>query len=95
MTTPAKPDVAIIGAGNSSISVAYHLVTRHGAKRVVLLDLGDPMGLTSAQSGENHRNWWPHPVWFMSPIPPKGINVNFPMTEPLKQAIASPNDKGV
>ena len=55
-------EIAIIGAGNIGIAVAYYLVTRHGAKHVVLLDAGDPMGLTSAQSGENYRNWWPHPV---------------------------------
>jgi glutamate/aspartate transport system substrate-binding protein len=33
--------------------------------------------------------------WFMSPIPPKNVNLNFPMTAPLKDAIANPNDKGV
>ena len=33
--------------------------------------------------------------WFMSPIPPKGINLNFPMTAPIKDAFANPNDKGV
>lgn len=33
--------------------------------------------------------------WFTSPIPPKNINLNFPMTEPLKEVIANPNDKGV
>jgi glutamate/aspartate transport system substrate-binding protein len=32
--------------------------------------------------------------WFMNPIPPRNINLNFPMTQPLKDAIASPNDKG-
>ena len=55
-------DVAIIGAGNIGIAVAYYLVVNHGITRIVLLDPGDPMGLTSAQSGENYRNWWPHPV---------------------------------
>lgn len=30
--------------------------------------------------------------WFMAPIPPKGINMNFPMSEPLKALIANPND---
>jgi len=30
--------------------------------------------------------------WFMAPIPPKGINLNFPMSEQLKTLIASPND---
>ena len=68
MTTPVETDVAIIGAGDIGISVAFHLVTRHDTKRVVLLDLCDPIGLTSAQSGENHRNWWPHAVWFINPF---------------------------
>ena len=31
--------------------------------------------------------------WFESPIPPKNINLNFPMSQPLKDAIANPNDK--
>ncbi|MBP7079572.1 MAG: transporter substrate-binding domain-containing protein [Rhodocyclaceae bacterium] len=30
--------------------------------------------------------------WFMSPIPPKGENLNFPMSEKLKEALKSPND---
>ncbi|WP_371260464.1 hypothetical protein [Bradyrhizobium sp. Ec3.3] len=33
--------------------------------------------------------------WFMSSIPPKNVNLNFPMTQPLKDAVANPNDKGV
>lgn len=33
--------------------------------------------------------------WFESPIPPKNVNLKFPMTQPLKDAIANPNDKGV
>jgi glutamate/aspartate transport system substrate-binding protein len=33
--------------------------------------------------------------WFLSPIPPKGVNMNFPMTQPIKDAFANPNDKGV
>lgn len=55
-------EVAVIGAGSVGIAVAYYLVAHHGVKGVVLVDPGDPMGLTSAQSGENYRNWWPHPV---------------------------------
>jgi glutamate/aspartate transport system substrate-binding protein len=33
--------------------------------------------------------------WFTSPIPPKGINMNFPQTAPIKEAFKNPNDKGV
>lgn len=33
--------------------------------------------------------------WFQSKIPPKGINLNFPMSDGLKAAIKNPNDTGV
>jgi glutamate/aspartate transport system substrate-binding protein len=33
--------------------------------------------------------------WFTSAIPPKGINLNFPMTPAIREAFKSPNDKGV
>ncbi|HEX9180705.1 MAG TPA: transporter substrate-binding domain-containing protein [Burkholderiales bacterium] len=33
--------------------------------------------------------------WFLNPIPPRGINMNFPMTPAIKEAFANPNDKGV
>jgi glycine/D-amino acid oxidase-like deaminating enzyme len=55
-------DVAVIGAGNVGIAAAYYLSSRHGVRDIVLIDARDPMSLTSAQSGENYRNWWPHPV---------------------------------
>lgn len=32
--------------------------------------------------------------WFMSPIPPKGINLNIPMSGLLKDLIRNPNDEG-
>ncbi len=32
--------------------------------------------------------------WFQSPIPPKGINLNIPMSEQLKAVIAKPTDSG-
>ncbi len=33
--------------------------------------------------------------WFTSPVPPKGVNLNFPQTPAIKEAFANPNDKGV
>jgi len=33
--------------------------------------------------------------WFNNPIPPKGINMNFPQTPLIKEAFKNPNDKGV
>ncbi|RMU45952.1 hypothetical protein ALP29_200223 [Pseudomonas syringae pv. avii] len=29
----------------------------------------------------------------MSPVPPKGLNLNFPMSAELKKLIANPSDK--
>lgn len=55
-------EVAIVGAGSVGIAVAYYLCRKHGYRNVAIIDPRDPMSLTSAQSGENYRNWWPHPV---------------------------------
>jgi glycine/D-amino acid oxidase-like deaminating enzyme len=55
-------EAAVIGAGIVGIAAAYYLVKEQGLGNVVLIDPRDPMSLTSAQSGENYRNWWPHPV---------------------------------
>lgn len=60
--TEVSADVAVIGAGIIGIACAYYLACDHGVADVVLVDTRDPMSLTSAQSGENYRNWWPHPV---------------------------------
>ena len=32
--------------------------------------------------------------WFLKPVPPKGINLNVPMSEPFKKVVASPTDSG-
>lgn len=62
MSKGISTDVAVIGAGSVGIAVAYYLLKNHGVKNTVLIDPLDPMSLTSAQSGENYRNWWPHPM---------------------------------
>ena len=33
--------------------------------------------------------------WFLRPIPPRGLNLNFPMSDSLKEAVKNPNDTGV
>lgn len=33
--------------------------------------------------------------WFTSPIPPKNVNLNFPVTPALREAFSNPNDRGV
>lgn len=55
-------DVAIIGAGIIGISTAYYLKRQAPSMTVVLIDKHQPMTFTSAQSGENYRDWWAHPT---------------------------------
>lgn len=43
------------------------------------------------KSGEINRIY---AKWFQSPIPPKGINLNIPMSAQLKAVIAKPTDSG-
>jgi glutamate/aspartate transport system substrate-binding protein len=31
--------------------------------------------------------------WFENPIPPKGINIQLPMSDALRRAIKEPNDR--
>jgi len=61
-TCNEQVDIAIIGAGIAGIATAYYLCVRHSKKSVLLIDPRQPMSYTSAQSGDNYRNWWPHPV---------------------------------
>ena len=55
-------DIAVVGAGIVGIACAYHLALSERRPKVALIDPLAPMSLTSAASGENYRNWWPHPV---------------------------------
>ena len=52
-------EVAIVGAGIAGIATAYYLCLESPACRPLIIDPRAPMSLTSAQSGENYRNWWP------------------------------------
>ena len=59
--TSHEAEIAIVGAGIVGLAAAYYL-SAAGRKRIVIVDQGQPMALTSAKSGENYRNWWPHRV---------------------------------
>lgn len=43
------------------------------------------------KSGDINRIYY---KWFQSPIPPKGINLNIPMSAQLKAVVANPTDSG-
>lgn len=44
------------------------------------------------KSGEMERLY---ARWFTQPIPPSNININFPMTDAVREAYRNPNNKGV
>jgi glycine/D-amino acid oxidase-like deaminating enzyme len=52
----------VIGTGIIGIATAYYLAKNHGLTQTTLIDREQPMAFTSAQSGDNYRNWWPHPA---------------------------------
>ena len=54
-------DVVICGAGIAGIAAAYHLTAVHKLGKVLLIDEGAPLSLTSDKSTECYRNWWPGP----------------------------------
>ena len=62
MRSGERVEVAIVGAGIAGIATAYYLCTRYGKKSVAIIDHRQPMSFTSAQSGDNYRDWWPHPT---------------------------------
>lgn len=55
-------EIAVIGAGIAGIATAYYLCVAHKRSSILLIDSRQPMSFTSAQSGDNYRNWWPHPT---------------------------------
>jgi len=52
-------EIAVVGAGIVGIATAYYLCKKYQRKSVLLIDARDPMSYTTAQSGDNYRNWWP------------------------------------
>jgi glycine/D-amino acid oxidase-like deaminating enzyme len=57
----SSPRIVVCGAGIAGISAAYYLAREHRWDNVVLVEQGHPLSLTSGQSSEAYRNWWPGP----------------------------------
>ncbi|MCH4246346.1 transporter substrate-binding domain-containing protein [Acinetobacter populi] len=82
-----NPDQWVI-VGTAPIKEIYGCMLRKGDtgfKQVV----DDAIKATFA-SGEINQMYT---KWFESPIPPKGINLNFPMSDEVKALIANPHDR--
>ena len=62
--TTKNVEIAIVGTGIAGIAAAYYLCRDYGKQSLLLIDSRQPMSFTSAQSGDNYRNWWPHPTMY-------------------------------
>ncbi|MGQ9646216.1 MAG: NAD(P)/FAD-dependent oxidoreductase [Thermodesulfobacteriota bacterium] len=71
----SSPDVVICGAGVAGISAAYHLSVRHGMRKIILVDEGPPLSLTSDKSSECYRNFWPGPGDAMVSLMNRSIDI--------------------
>ena len=60
MASHDKYDAIVCGAGIAGIAAAYALADA-GLPRVLIVDPGAPLSLTSDKSTECYRNWWPGP----------------------------------
>lgn len=84
-SSKAPQDYAIVGPALSVEPISIMLRKDDPTfKAIVDLTIKD-----LAKSGELNKLYV---KWFQSPIPPKGVNLSFPMSDALKGAIANPND---
>jgi glycine/D-amino acid oxidase-like deaminating enzyme len=67
--------VIICGAGIAGVSAAYHLSVKCGIGDIMLVDERAPLSLTSDQSTECYRNWWPGPGHAMVGLMNRSIDI--------------------
>lgn len=53
--------IAICGAGIAGIATAYYIKEILPLAEIILVDKNQPLSFTSSVSGENFRDYWPHP----------------------------------
>ena len=99
----AEDDILLAGlAANSKTPDAYRLVEIDGMAAdpyALMLRRDDPQfkalvdrALVAAfKSGAAETMY---KKWFTQPIPPRGVTLNFPMSEQLRRVLRSPTDSG-
>ncbi|NJD34058.1 MAG: transporter substrate-binding domain-containing protein [Betaproteobacteria bacterium] len=86
MVTSKNPnDYAIVGEVLNIEPIAIMLRREDPAFKKVV----DDAVIALMKSGEIDKLY---AKWFMGPIPPKGANLNFPMSDKLKELIKAPSD---
>jgi glutamate/aspartate transport system substrate-binding protein len=87
MAKARKPGDWIV-TGSAQSKEAYGCMLRKddpGFKKVV--DAALTKALTSGDAEKIYTKW------FLNPIPPKGLNLNMPLSDEMKAAFKAPNDK--
>jgi glycine/D-amino acid oxidase-like deaminating enzyme len=82
-----KADAVVCGAGIAGIAAAHALVRDLRLKRVILVDEGAPLSLTSDKSTECYRNWWPGPGNAMVALSTRSIELMESLAEATGNAI--------
>ena len=89
MAKARKPDEWHI-VGTPQTREAYGCMLRKddpGFKKVVDAAIAEAM--TSGDAEQLYKKW------FLSPIPPKGLNLNLPLSDDMKALFKNPNDKAL
>jgi glutamate/aspartate transport system substrate-binding protein len=89
MAKARKPDEWHI-VGTPQTREAYGCMLRKddpGFKKVV--DAAIAQAMTSGKAEQLYKKW------FQSPIPPKGLNLNLPLSDDMKALFKNPNDKAL
>jgi glutamate/aspartate transport system substrate-binding protein len=81
-----RNDYAVVGTPQSY--EAYALMMRKDDPQFkAVVDDALASVMKSGRAAELYKKW------FMSPVPPRGINLDFPMSDAVRQAYEHPNDK--
>lgn len=84
----SKPPGDWVIVGKPMSNEAYGCMMRKDdAQFKKLVDGALAKAMTSGEAAKLYKKW------FMSPVPPKGMNLNFPMSDDMIEAIKHPNDK--
>ncbi|MFT5447942.1 MAG: glycine/D-amino acid oxidase-like deaminating enzyme [Gammaproteobacteria bacterium] len=70
-----EADAVICGAGIAGIAAAHALVRDAHLSRVIIVEQGAPLSLTSDKSTECYRNWWPGPDNAMTALSCRSISL--------------------
>ncbi|HEX3445198.1 MAG TPA: transporter substrate-binding domain-containing protein, partial [Chthoniobacterales bacterium] len=82
-----KPEDWVI-VGTPQSKEAYGMMMKKGdADFKKLVDEAIAQAETSGEAAKLYQKW------FQSPIPPKGLNLDLPMSDDMKELFKHPNDK--